>query len=206
MKHLLKLKTEQIDTNNWQYKIAVEVKKVLSKFTDCEILHRTSEDDGKTYYEGGECVIKYKGIYIKVWKREYEKKYMFYNRVQDLPYIVNSDIDKAGFKEPNQVGVFSKKKINYWCEYWFNVYSYCAAVSAKRVQEVKKFNDLIDSGIEGARIQSNLLNTHGWIYYKDLEIHYEVGSDGYISQRARYTGPHRIEEILNAEKKQPLAL
>jgi len=181
------------------YQASKEMVKEISKYAECEVLHYVTQYDGKIHHENSVCVINYKGIKVTVMKG-WRDKYCFYHHI-NLPWVDQREVNVDHIKKPNEVGVLSQKKVNDWCEYYYQIKQELEVESEKRTSRVDAFNKYLEDHKDqyAIRKHSREPNT-GWIYYRDVEIAYNIESTGYISQRVRYTGPTSIQDLIERDK------
>ena len=148
----------------------------FSKFYPCELAFRVSENEGKSYYEGCDVRLYYKGIELFV---RFYKKYLItnWNNYPELSDSARYTI-KNNISEPKQIGVLSQKKINDWLEYHYLTHLEFEKSSKEKTKEKEEFlNSIKDLNVEWSKDKSR-----GYIYRNGLVFNFRF-SFGYIEKR-----------------------
>ena len=139
-------------------------------------------------------LISYKGKY------SFSPDYSHFREVERVSHYKRKDIyEKSGLKEPNNIGVFTEKKINEWLEYCDNLIDLNKSI----VEGANDKNKQIEQQIENF-INSVKCNVQKWSNNTDVVTeHFRVTfthdkQSQYLSKKIEFKGT--LEDIQRIEK------
>ncbi len=131
--------------NKWIEKL-IEKFKTVSNFHTAKLIFEVEERDGNFYlpYNAADIYLEHPFLDIKISYWEHDEKWrIFENNSTRLPNISGYDLNeiKKQFKEPNQIGVLTQKKIFDWIKYLECAYDACKKASDINTVKITKFEE-----------------------------------------------------------------
>jgi len=180
--------------NEYQRKNIEEASKLhelIYKFHPCDTIFAVSKRENDYCLEHINHYLINDVCPIRISYNSYRKKYSFYyeSNFDNVSSYRQGEIAKQ-FKEPKNVGVLNKKKIEDWIKYNQVVYLAMKAENEKRSDEVAKFLDSIKN--ENVRWWDN--NKSGEIIKNGIKFTFRI-ENGYVTQKIEiyYKVPNTLE-------------
>lgn len=164
-------------------------------FTEIKTQYKNNSDEIELYYADDYCVLVFINNQVLRLKR-HKGRYSLHPMFKDLNIITKttnynqraSFLDKL--KTPNQMGVFTLKKLNDWADYckqYLQALKECNDhINGKKVENQKVINDTIKS-LPNAKGHTYINETS--IYAKMFDIHFELLENGaYLKSNIIYKG------------------
>jgi len=174
----------------------IKMSEEISHFYPCEVVLNFSEYDNKEHFEHADIKMIYKDIafYIRYW--EYKKKYFIYeDKIRTFKNVDSYTIKriKENFKEPQQIGVLSLKKLINWFEYHISIINEASKINDTNGSE----KDIFLKSIEGLPIHWYNNGKNGEIIQNGIKFSFNIG-ETYISKKieVHYSVNNELENFL----------
>jgi hypothetical protein len=157
--------------------------KAITVFTDAVPVFLLDIYEGYTSFERCEVKLISFPLDLRISYSNFKKKYsIHWKGMFDFKNCSNDTRQqlKKQLIEPKQIGVLTKKKIQEWADYYYNLYQLLAVEDAKNADKKDQFL----KSIEGLPVKWHNNNTQGYIEKNGIEFSFTIG-ETYISTQVK---------------------